>query len=143
MPLLLVCEDNGLGISVPTPQGWVAAMFAGRSGLEYRDDDGRDPLAALQTAREAAQVAREHRRPVAAAPVAASGSEGMPGRTSSRPTGRAADIAADLERDPIAATMRALVAPASLDAGARCGGGGSGARDGSPGPCARRCGDPS
>ena len=53
MPLLLVCEDNGLGISVPTPQGWVAAMFAGRSGLEYRYDDGRDPLATLQAAREA------------------------------------------------------------------------------------------
>ncbi len=25
VPLLLVCEDNGLGISVPTPPGWVAA----------------------------------------------------------------------------------------------------------------------
>src|SRR5690606_29538004 len=23
VPLLLVCEDNGLGISVPTPSGWV------------------------------------------------------------------------------------------------------------------------
>ena len=25
VPLLLVCEDNGIGISVPTPPGWVAA----------------------------------------------------------------------------------------------------------------------
>src|SRR5262249_30317086 len=27
VPLLLVCEDNGIGISVPTPPGWVAASY--------------------------------------------------------------------------------------------------------------------
>ena len=29
LPLLLVCEDNGLGISVRTPAGWVAAPLRG------------------------------------------------------------------------------------------------------------------
>ena len=113
MPLLLVCEDNGLGISVRTPQGWVAALFEGRSGLEYRYDDGRDPLAALQTVREAAQVAREQRRPVLLhlSCVRIGGHAGSDVESGYR---TAAEIAADLERDPIAATMRALVASRAL-----------------------------
>ncbi len=108
MPLLLVCEDNGLGISVPTPPGWIAAMFAGRSGLEYRRDDGRDPLATLVTAREAAEHAREHRMPVLLhlACVRIGGHAGSDVESAYR---SAADLAADLERDPVAATMRALV----------------------------------
>ena len=32
VPLLLVCEDNGIGISVPTPAGWVAASFEAPAG---------------------------------------------------------------------------------------------------------------
>jgi 2-oxoisovalerate dehydrogenase E1 component len=108
MPLLLVCEDNGIGISVPTPQGWIAAMFAGRSGLEYRRDDGRDPLATLATAREAADHAREHRMPVLLhlGCVRIGGHAGSDVESAYR---SAADLAADLERDPVAATMRALV----------------------------------
>jgi 2-oxoisovalerate dehydrogenase E1 component len=33
MPLLFVCEDNGIGISVRTPQGWVARTYGDRDGL--------------------------------------------------------------------------------------------------------------
>jgi 2-oxoisovalerate dehydrogenase E1 component len=115
LPLLLVCEDNGLGISVPTPQGWVADLFAGRRGLVYRHDDGRDPLAALAAAREAAQVAREQRRPVLLhlSCVRIGGHAGSDVESGYR---RAAEIAADLERDPLAATMRALVAAGALPA---------------------------
>ena len=32
LPLLLVCEDNGLGISVPTPAGWVEQSLYGAPG---------------------------------------------------------------------------------------------------------------
>ena len=115
MPLLLVCEDNGIGISVPTPRGWVAAVFAGRSGLEYRYDDGRDPVASLAIAREAAELAREQRRPVLLhlSCVRIGGHAGSDVESGYR---KAAEIAADLERDPIAATMRALVATAVLAA---------------------------
>jgi 2-oxoisovalerate dehydrogenase E1 component len=35
MPLLLVCEDNGTGISVPTPEGWIEATFSGMPHLRY------------------------------------------------------------------------------------------------------------
>ena len=34
-PILFVCEDNGLGISVPTPRGWVAASFKALPHLDY------------------------------------------------------------------------------------------------------------
>jgi 2-oxoisovalerate dehydrogenase E1 component len=40
MPLLLVCEDNGTGISVPTPDGWIAASFGGQPHLRYVAADG-------------------------------------------------------------------------------------------------------
>jgi 2-oxoisovalerate dehydrogenase E1 component len=40
MPLLLVCEDNGTGISVPTPDGWVAETFGNQPHLRYLLADG-------------------------------------------------------------------------------------------------------
>ena len=37
IPLLLVCEDNGIGISVRTPPGWMAASFGpGRACTTWR-----------------------------------------------------------------------------------------------------------
>ena len=33
MPMLMVCEDNGLGISTRTPSGWIAQRFSARPGL--------------------------------------------------------------------------------------------------------------
>ena len=42
LPLLLVCEDNGLGISVPTPAGWVAARC--RTGREFRTCSSTDRI---------------------------------------------------------------------------------------------------
>jgi 2-oxoisovalerate dehydrogenase E1 component len=40
MPLLLVCEDNDTGISVPTPDGWIAATFGQQPHLRYVLADG-------------------------------------------------------------------------------------------------------
>jgi len=40
MPLLLVCEDNGTGISVPTPDGWIADSFGDLPHLRYLLADG-------------------------------------------------------------------------------------------------------
>jgi 2-oxoisovalerate dehydrogenase E1 component len=64
LPLLLVCEDNGIGISVPTPKGWVAASMANRPGLTYRSCDGLDLRDTLAVARECAEEVRRTRRPV-------------------------------------------------------------------------------
>jgi 2-oxoisovalerate dehydrogenase E1 component len=35
IPVLFVCEDNGLGISVRTPRGWIASSFSTLPQLEY------------------------------------------------------------------------------------------------------------
>jgi len=40
MPLLLVCEDNDTGISVPTPEGWIAGTFGNQPHLRYVLADG-------------------------------------------------------------------------------------------------------
>ncbi len=42
MPLLFVCEDNGIGISVPTPRGWIEQTYGDRDGLAYFAADGSD-----------------------------------------------------------------------------------------------------
>ena len=39
-PVLFVCEDNSIGISVKTPEGWVEANFKDRAGLHYVQADG-------------------------------------------------------------------------------------------------------
>lgn len=64
VPLLLVCEDNGLGISVRTPRGWIAAAYADRPGLRYFAADGTDLLAAHETCRVAVDYCRQRRGPV-------------------------------------------------------------------------------
>ncbi len=62
-PLLLVCEDNGIGISVRTPPGWIEAAYGHRPGLKYFSADGWDPPAVYAAAAEAAAWARERRQP--------------------------------------------------------------------------------
>ncbi|AEI93508.1 thiamine pyrophosphate-dependent enzyme [Roseobacter litoralis] len=63
MPLLLVCEDNGIGISTPTPEGWIAANFAHRPGLRYFACNGLDMTETLAVAGAAAAYVRRHRKP--------------------------------------------------------------------------------
>lgn len=64
MPLVFLCEDNGIGISTRTPTGWIAASFQGRPGLEYVHCSGLDMVDAWRGARDAARIARTRRRPV-------------------------------------------------------------------------------
>lgn len=64
LPLVFVCEDNGIGISVKTPDGWVAANYSARPGLKYVYGDGRDIVDAVRAARKAEYCARTLRKPV-------------------------------------------------------------------------------
>jgi 2-oxoisovalerate dehydrogenase E1 component len=63
LPLLFICEDNGIGISTPTPKGWIAANFSQRPGIEYFYCDGRDLLDCYRVSKQAADYVRTRRKP--------------------------------------------------------------------------------
>jgi len=63
LPLLFVCEDNGIGISTKTPKGWIAAGFMHRPGLKYFACDGLDIYETFRVAQEAADYVRNRKKP--------------------------------------------------------------------------------
>ena len=63
LPLLFVCEDNGIGISTRTPDGWTARSLASWPGLTYRAVDGADAPATLDAATEIVDKVRATRTP--------------------------------------------------------------------------------
>ncbi|GLX77817.1 MFS transporter [Thalassotalea insulae] len=64
MPIVFVCEDNGIGISTSTPNGWVEANYKDRAGLIYLTCDGLNVLDTYRTTLQAAKLAREKQKPV-------------------------------------------------------------------------------
>ncbi|WUW40895.1 thiamine pyrophosphate-dependent enzyme [Micromonospora rifamycinica] len=108
IPVLFVCEDNGLGISVRSPDGWVERTLRARPGVRYFTADGTDPVAAYAVAAEAAGWVRRHRRPAVLhlRTVRLLGHAGADAERAYRST---AEIAADEARDPVLATARLLV----------------------------------
>jgi 2-oxoisovalerate dehydrogenase E1 component len=64
MPLVFLCEDNGIGISTRTPSGWIEASFRHRPGLHYIRCSGLDMADAYRGALEASRHARIRRQPV-------------------------------------------------------------------------------
>jgi 2-oxoisovalerate dehydrogenase E1 component len=64
LPLVFLCEDNGIGISTRTPKGWIEASFRNRPGLEYVRCSGFDMVDSWRGAIEASRIARTRRRPV-------------------------------------------------------------------------------
>ncbi|MEV4468443.1 thiamine pyrophosphate-dependent enzyme [Nonomuraea sp. NPDC049504] len=107
MPILFVCEDNGIGISVRTPKGWVETA-ARRPGIEYFAADGCDLAEAYDVAVRAAEHVREHRSPafLHLRTVRLMGHAGSDVESAYR-TQR--EIRADLEHDPLLRTAALLV----------------------------------
>ncbi|GLQ89358.1 thiamine pyrophosphate-dependent enzyme [Dyella flagellata] len=62
-PVLFVCEDNGIGISVKTPSGWVANNFQHRRDLDYFFADGLDLASGYEQVQRAVDHCRGTRRP--------------------------------------------------------------------------------
>lgn len=62
-PVLFVCEDNGIGISVKTPGGWVAHNFQQRANLDYFHADGLDLANGYASVERAVEHCRRTRRP--------------------------------------------------------------------------------
>ncbi|MES2433693.1 MAG: thiamine pyrophosphate-dependent enzyme [Pseudomonadota bacterium] len=63
LPLLFVCEDNGIGISTKTPTDWIANSFKHRPGLKYFHANGLDIYDTYKVAQEAADYIRTRRKP--------------------------------------------------------------------------------
>jgi 2-oxoisovalerate dehydrogenase E1 component len=64
MPILFVCEDNGIGISVPTPDDWVEVTMADRPHLHYIQASGLDLVDGYRATRDAVEFCRRRRQPV-------------------------------------------------------------------------------
>lgn len=107
MPLLFLCEDNGIGISVRTPKDWVRSA-APRPGITYFEADGCDLADAYDAARRAVQHVRETRSPafLRLSAVRLMGHAGSDVESAYRP---AREIRDDLARDPLVGTARLLV----------------------------------
>jgi 2-oxoisovalerate dehydrogenase E1 component len=108
VPLLLVCEDNGWGVSVPTPPGWIEHAYGTRPGLAYVDVDGSAPEAAWPLIDTAVARVRRERRPLflRLRTVRYLGHAGSDAEISYR---KPSEIDADYRRDPLLGTARALV----------------------------------
>jgi 2-oxoisovalerate dehydrogenase E1 component len=63
VPLLFLCEDNGIGISVHTPKGWIQSQYQNRAGMSYFYGDGLDLCNAYDVAQEAIEHCRTRRTP--------------------------------------------------------------------------------
>lgn len=64
LPIVFICEDNGIGISTPTPENWVKASVSARPGLNYVYGNGLHLPDIYLAAQEAEELARRERKPV-------------------------------------------------------------------------------
>jgi 2-oxoisovalerate dehydrogenase E1 component len=113
VPLLFVCEDNGIGISVETPRGWVASTVSHLRGLTYVPAEG-ELHEVWDATRHAVAVAREKRTPVFLhlRTTRLWGHAGSDVEVAYR-TREAIDAAE--RRDPVARTARQLIATGAAD----------------------------
>lgn len=113
LPLLFVCEDNGIGISVKTPQGWIERTYGQRPDLRYFTADGADLPAVLAAADQAAEYVRTQRRPafLHLRTVRLMGHAGSDYEPAYR---KPDEITGDFGRDPVLGTARLLVAAGVL-----------------------------
>jgi 2-oxoisovalerate dehydrogenase E1 component len=108
IPVLFVCEDNGIGLSVRSPEGWVAAALSAKPGLRYLAADGCDLAATYDAASEAVSWVRRYRRPAVLhlTTVRLMGHAGADAEVAYRTP---AELARDLSRDPLVAAAKLLV----------------------------------
>lgn len=108
MPILFLCEDNGIGISVPTPENWIEASYSRRPELKYFRADSTDPVQVMRAANDAVNHVRLTRKPAffhlkCVRFLAHAGSDAEVSYRAPR------DMQADFACDPLIATARVLV----------------------------------
>ncbi|CAM3481242.1 alpha-ketoacid dehydrogenase subunit alpha/beta [Kibdelosporangium persicum] len=107
LPVLFVCEDNGIGISVRTPPGWIAEAHSA-AGLRYFTADATDLTSVVPVAAEAAKWVRTNRAPafLHLRTVRLMGHAGSDVESAYRTP---AEITADYSLDPLVRTASLLV----------------------------------
>ncbi len=63
LPMVFICEDNGIGISVRSPQDWVKNSRGRSHTMKYFDGNGLDIIDSLNVLEHAFDYARSHKRP--------------------------------------------------------------------------------
>lgn len=64
LPLVFICEDNGIGISVPTPTDWIQTVMQRYREISYIQADSLHIPDLYQAAKKAEQIARINKKPV-------------------------------------------------------------------------------
>lgn len=64
LPLVFICEDNGIGISVPTPKDWIENTVKQRLGWHYLSCDGLNFVDIILKTQQAEYLARVKKQPV-------------------------------------------------------------------------------
>lgn len=107
LPLLFVCEDNGIGISTRTPRSWIESSYENRRDLSYVSINGDDPATLLTELPNIVRHIRTRRRPVFLhlKTVRYGGHAGTDVETAYRSR---EEIRSDFARDPILATARLI-----------------------------------
>ena len=100
VPVIFVCEDNGLGLSVPSPHDWVGSSSTSRPAMDAIEVDGFDPASVFASVSALAARVRETGRPgfVHLRTVRFLGHAGTDVESAYRTP---AEIQADRDRDPI------------------------------------------
>jgi 2-oxoisovalerate dehydrogenase E1 component len=108
LPLLFVCEDNGLGVSVRTPPGWTEARLRALPHVRYFSADGADLARTFAIAEAAVEYCRSARRPailhLACVRLAGHAGSDVDATYRSRQ-----ELEAAAERDPLLCAARDLV----------------------------------
>ncbi len=117
VPILFVCEDNGIGISVKSPPGYIEREFGNKPNLAYYRANGLDLVEAHDVAAAAVEHCRSRRAPVFLhlEMVRLLGHAGTDVELEYRPV---AEVEADERRDPLLASARIVLESGLLDAGA-------------------------
>ena len=115
VPILFICEDNGIGISTPTPSGWIEQDLADRPALHYFAADSRDLAQTYNIACRAAHYVRSKRKPAVLhlSTVRLFGHAGADAEAAYRTK---AQIEAELELDPLLSSTAALLASGKITA---------------------------
>ena len=64
VPIIFICEDNGLGISVKTGDNWIEDNFKSKPGINYIKTDGLNILDLISNSKKAEKACRINRSPI-------------------------------------------------------------------------------